>query len=154
MEKTNELSASLYEFLNGRDLEMKQFEAMMLLTVTEDGWPHSAMVSAGEVVALSRSRLRLALWPGTVTSGNMIRSGRAVLVAVHQGAVHYVRLSLSHLPQLTSARHPRERFEAEIMSIREDTAKYADITSGITILLKQQAEVLARWVETLEELRE
>lgn len=154
MEKTNELSVSLYEFLNGRDLEMKQFEAMMLLTVTEDGWPHSAMVSAGEVVALSRSRLRLALWPGTVTSGNMIRSGRAVLVAVHQGAVHYVRLSLRRLPQLTSARHPRERFEAEIMSVREDIAKYADITSGVTILLKQQAEVLKRWGETLTELRE
>lgn len=148
------ISASLFEYLDGSGLEHKQQEAMMLLTVTEDGWPHTAMLSAGEVVALDHGRLRLALWPGTETSGNLIRSGQAVLLAVHQGAVHKIRLAAKRLPALPGARHPRERFEANVLSVREDRAKYAELTSGITFALKGEEQVLQRWKETLEELRE
>lgn len=154
MFEQNEISSSLFELLNGLDLEGKQHVAMMLLTVTEDHWPHSAMVSVGEVVALDRKKLRLALWPGTQTTGNMIRSGQATLVAIHDNAAHYVRLKLSRLPELSHALHPRERFSAEVFSARVDTAKYAEIKSGVTIRLKDPADVLSRWRETILELQE
>ncbi|SMF91619.1 hypothetical protein SAMN05661091_5514 [Paenibacillus uliginis N3/975] len=154
MTKQNEISTSLYELLNGLNLEDKQHEAMMLLTVTEDQWPHTAMVSVGEVVALDTKRLRLALWPGTITAGNIVRSGQATLVAIHDGVAHYVRLRLSRLPELPLARHPRERFTAKVVAVREDTAKYADINSGVTITLKDPVDVLNRWRETILELQE
>lgn len=154
MDLHNEISSSLYELLNGLNLEDKQHEAMMLLTVTEDLWPHTAMVSVGEVVALDRKTLRLALWAGTQTSGNMIRNGQATLVAFHEGIAHYVRLKLSRLPELPEALHPRERFVAEVVSVREDRAKYAEISSGVKITLKDPDEVLNRWRETVQELQE
>lgn len=152
MAERSEISSSLHELLNGLNLEDKQHEAMMLLTVTEDYWPHTAMVSVGEVVALDQKRLRLALWPGTVTTGNIIRSGQATLVAFHAGIAHYVRLKLSRLPELPDACHPRERFAAEVVSVREDVAKYAEINTGVTITLKDPSDVLARWKETILEL--
>lgn len=152
MTQQNEISSSLYELLNGMNLEDKQHEAMMLLTVTEDLWPHTAMVSVGEVVAIDQKTLRLSLWLGTQTTGNIIRSGKATLVALHDGVAHYVRLELSRLPELSMPLHPRERFEAKVVSVREDTAKYAEINSGVKITLKDPDEVLIRWRETILEL--
>lgn len=146
------ISEGLYQWLDGSDLELKQGTAMMLLSVTEDLWPHTAMISVGEIVALDRSRLRLALWPGTVTTGNLLRSGQATLVAIHDGAAHYVRLRLQALPDLPDARHPRQRFAAEVVAVREDIAKYADILSAVKIQLHDPDEVLGRWKETIEEL--
>ncbi|ANA80646.1 hypothetical protein PVOR_04993 [Paenibacillus vortex V453] len=146
------ISEGLYQWLDGSDLESKQGTAMMLLSVTEDLWPHTAMISVGEIVALDRSRLRLALWPGTVTTGNLLRSGQATLVAIHDGAAHYVRLRLQALPDLPDARHPRQRFAAEVVAVREDIAKYADILSAVKIQLHDPDEVLGRWKETIEEL--
>ena len=152
LEHNRAISESFYHYLNGRDLERKQRDAMMLLTVSEDGWPHTAMVSVGEVAAVDGSRLRLALWPGTETSRNLIRAGQAVLLAVHEGAVLKIRLAVQQLPALPDARHPRERFEANVLSVHEDRAKYAEVTSGITFALQDEQQVLRRWKETLEEL--
>ncbi|MGG1877058.1 pyridoxamine 5'-phosphate oxidase family protein [Paenibacillus cisolokensis] len=154
MSENKELPQGLCEWLNGRDLESKSDTAMVLLTVTEDGWPHTAMISAGEVIALDRSRLRLALWPGTVTAGNMKRTGQATLVTVHDGAVHSIRLRVKALPDVEGARHPRQRFAADVVHVREDRAKYAEVLSGVTFRLHDPAEVLKRWSETIAELRE
>lgn len=73
--KSIELSLDVYELLNGQDLMDKQHEAMMLLTVSEDGWPHTAMISVGEIVAINLMELRIGLWPNTSTTDNIIRSG-------------------------------------------------------------------------------
>jgi hypothetical protein len=146
------LSERLIEFLNGKDLESKQHEAMMLLTVTEDGWPHNAMISVGEVIALDEQSFRLSLWQNTTTTLNILRTGKATLVVVYDGIVYYMRLALERLEDLQNAKHPLQRFTAAIISYREDMAKYADITSGIQIQLKDPDSVLKRWKETLEEL--
>lgn len=147
-----EISAELYQLLNGEKLAEKQHEAMMLLTVTEDQWPHIAMISVGEVAAASRNQLRLAIWPNTTTTANLIRTGKATLVAFFAGKAHYVRLSLQHLGALPKAKHERERFLATVVSYREDVAKYATITSGVQIELNDATAVLQRWGETIEEL--
>lgn len=148
----SELSGELYELLNGRDLDTKQHEAMMLLTVSEEGWPHTAMISVGEVIAVDSKRLRLAIWPDTTTTNNMIRTEKATLALVYGGFAHYIKLSLRRLPELPGAKHPRERFEAEIISARSDVAVYADLTTGIQIDLKDESSVIERWRETLTEL--
>ncbi|PAD39530.1 hypothetical protein CHH53_04780 [Terribacillus sp. 7520-G] len=146
-----EISEELYELLNGSDLQDKQHEAMLFMTVTEDGWPHNAMVSVGEVVALDKENLRIALWPGTTTAKNCIRTKKATLVSVYKGKVFYVRLALSPLGVLADAKHPLERFAAKVIFYKEDTAKYAEITSGIHIDLKDPESVLDRWKETIRE---
>lgn len=147
-----ELSTDVYELLNGQELTDKQHEAMMLLTVSEDGWPHTAMVSVGEIVATSRRKLRVGLWPDTSTTANIIRTNKATLVLFFKGKAHYIRLSLVRLEELPTARYQRERFSAKIVSAREDVAKYADITSGIKIELKNSKEVVERWSQTIVDI--
>lgn len=146
------LSEELYQLLDGRDLEAKQHEAIMLLTVGADMWPHTAMISVGELVALDRRHLRLGLWAGTRTADNIIRTGKAAIALCYKGKAHYVKFSLERLEPLPDARFPGERFAAEVTEAREDEAKYAAIASGIQIRLHDPAPVLERWQETVREL--
>ncbi|MEC0127964.1 hypothetical protein [Paenibacillus pabuli] len=147
------LDAKWLEWLSGDHLEQKQHEAMQLLTVSEDAWPHQAMISMGEVIAISPTRLRLALWQGTQTSMNMSRTGKATLIAVHEQSLLHIRLEVSPLSQIRETMVPRDRFEAEVVNVRVDQAPYAEITSGITFQLKDESEAMARWKETIQELR-
>ena len=147
------ISEELFRFLDGNRLEDKNREAMMLLSVSEDGWPHAAMISVGEMVALNHEELRIALWPKTQTVANLKRTKQATLVAVHKGKVHYVRLAIKPLPALKDAKHNRERFQAKVVSVKEDTAKYAEITSGIRFALYDPESVVRRWTETVSELK-
>lgn len=149
---TVSLSPALLELFSGQQLHEKQQLAMPLLTVNEDGYPHQAMVSVGEVIATDSEHLRLALWEGTTTTGNITRTEQALLTFVWQGVSYALRLSLMPLPALPHATYARARFVATIEHIREDTAKYATLTSGITIELHQADDVLERWQQTLQEL--
>ncbi|MBK5458126.1 pyridoxamine 5'-phosphate oxidase family protein [Peribacillus sp. TH16] len=148
-----EMSTEVVDLLNGEDLTDKQHEAMMLLTVSEDGWPHTAMISVGEIVAISGEELRIGLWPDTSTTANIIHTNKATLVLFWRGKAHYIRLSIERLKELPTARYQRERFLARVVSAREDVAKYADITSGIKIKLKNSKEVVERWGQTIEDIR-
>ncbi|TKH09280.1 pyridoxamine 5'-phosphate oxidase family protein [Peribacillus simplex] len=147
-----EMPVEVFDFLNGKDLVDKQHEAMMLLTVSEEGWPHTAMVSVGEIVAISRKELRIGLWPDTSTTANVIRTHKGTLVLFWKGKAQYIRLSLERLKELPNAQYKRERFHAKIIEAREDMAKYAEITSGIKIDLKNPKVVVERWSETIEDL--
>lgn len=147
-----QLPPVLIALFDGEQLDAKMHLAMPLLTVSEDGYPHQAMVSVGEVIAVDPEHLRLALWEGTSTTGNLLRTGQALLTFVWQGISYALRLSLTSLPPLADAVHPRARFVAKVEHIREDTAKYATLTSGITIELHDADEVQRRWQETLQEL--
>ncbi|MBM7645452.1 hypothetical protein JOD45_001663 [Scopulibacillus daqui] len=148
-----QLPANLYELLNGENLADKQHEAMMLLTMDESMWPHTAMISVGEIIAITPERLKLSLWPNTTTTNNIIRTGKAAFVVFFDGAAHYVKLSLEKLPELKGAKYHRERFAADIVSYKGDMAKYAAITSGIQIELKDPDTVIKRWEETIAELK-
>ncbi|MDO3408290.1 pyridoxamine 5'-phosphate oxidase family protein [Saccharibacillus sp. CPCC 101409] len=148
------LNEELFSLLDGRSLADKARLAMTLHTVGEDGYPHQAMVGAGEVLAESRERLRIALWIGTGTTGNLLRTGKALLAVVYGGVSYAIRLDCEPLPELDGARHPRARFAADIVDVRADTAKYAELTSGITIVLHDAPAVVERWIETLEELKQ
>ncbi|TDL91726.1 pyridoxamine 5'-phosphate oxidase family protein [Vibrio vulnificus] len=149
-----EMSEEVFDLLNGKELADKQHEAMMLLTVSEDGWPHTAMISVGEIVAISSKELRIGLWPATSTTANIIRTHKATLVLFWKGKAHYIRLSIERLKELPTARYQRERMLAKVVSTREDVAKYADITSGIKIKLKNSKEVVERWDQTIEDMRQ
>lgn len=147
------ISEDLFHFLDGNELDKKEREAMMLLSVCEDGWPHAAMISVGEIFALNKEELKLALWPKTQTAANLLRTRRATLVAIHKGKAHYIRLKLDPLPTLKDAKYNRERFAAKVVSVKEDTAKYAKITSGIQFDLYDPKSVLRRWEKTISELK-
>lgn len=114
---TQEISTNLFQLLNGKDLASKQHEAMMLLTLSQDQWPHVAMISVGEVIAISSTELKLSLWPNTITTSNIIRNGKATLVIIFNGIAHYIKLSLRKLPELTDANISANDFQPKLFPI-------------------------------------
>ncbi|WP_049803310.1 hypothetical protein [Pseudonocardia dioxanivorans] len=120
-----------------------------LLTVADGGWPHQALISVGEIVALDDVRLRLATWPASTATRNLLATGRATLVAVVDAEVFAVRVEVA----------PRESglelqvFDGRVVEARSDTAPYATVESGIRFRLHDPAAVSSRWRATRSALR-
>jgi hypothetical protein len=76
---TSFMPEEILDFLNGDDLDRKLSEAVRISTVSEDGWPHAAMLSAGEMLALDASEIAMLLYEGSNTSRNLARDGRLTL---------------------------------------------------------------------------
>ncbi|WP_217972133.1 pyridoxamine 5'-phosphate oxidase family protein [Staphylococcus xylosus] len=146
------LTDDLQDLLNGKQLAQKQHIAMILQSITSEGYPHSAMVSVGEVIALDSEHLRIALWPQTQTSISLAEKRKSNLIIIYNNMVSYLELDITLLPSLDNEVYERTRFEATIKSIRQDIAKYADITSGITVEMHEPEQVLNRWNIILQEL--
>jgi hypothetical protein len=146
----------LRDLLESDDLAAAEGFTMLLVTTTEDGWPHMAMVSVGEVVpAGAPNGLRLALWPGSTATRNITPSGRGLLAAVLDGTSYSLRLALERASEVeTPLAGKLARFGARVEGASADAAPYAVLESGVRFRLKDPAEVQARWAELRAALRE
>ena len=150
----NELPDALRQMLDGSDLAGREGLTFLLLTLDEEGWPHVAMLSVGELVAMDKHRLRGALWLHSSTSNNLSQNGRAMLTIVANGNGYYVRLAARRGPDLDLGSDGRlAYFEMEIEDVQEDSTDYATLTSGVTFRLKQPEQVVPRWQHTVDALR-
>jgi hypothetical protein len=128
---------------------------VMLMSVGEDGWPHLALLSIGEVVVMDDRRLRTALWPGSTAVRNLARSRRCTLAAVVDEASYTVRVSVRSRGELAIAGAGRRAvFDAHVEESRIDVAPYAVLDSGIRFRLTSRAPALARWAATRAALRD
>jgi flavin reductase (DIM6/NTAB) family NADH-FMN oxidoreductase RutF len=151
---SNELPADVVKTIDGTDLETRSGEAIRLITVGEDGWPHAAQLSVGEVLAVNPAELLVAIWPQSHTAQNLRREGRLTLALVANGALLEMRahatLEAEHQTKLDLA-----VFRVKVQSVREHRATYADVTSGVSFRLHDRERTLARWrdqVDTLKKL--
>ncbi|MGE1113710.1 hypothetical protein ACQJ0K_18335 [Priestia megaterium] len=142
-----ELPKAVRVFLNGKDLERKQHDAMLLSTVTSEGFPHVAMISAGELIAISSLRVKLLVWKDTTSSTNMIQNHRATVTLVIEGKAYYIKLLLKKEASVLSG---YELFTGEVAGVKEDYAKYAVLTSGIQFQLHNSKEILSRWNQSIK----
>lgn len=147
------IPADLAAALDGSRLADRVGDTYLLLTTSEAGWPHVAMLSAGEVLAVSESELRLGLWPGTRSSENLARSGRAVLMAVRPPATYYLRLRGGALGEVPVEDRHLAVFAAEIEDVLEDVVDYARVTQGIRFELADAPRVVAHWAAAIAALR-
>lgn len=147
-----QISSELLELLNGKNLASKRHEAMMLQTVTEDGWPHGH-----DQRRRNHCPERNRYPPGSLerhhNNGKYRphRPGDACHMLERQSPL--CQAVPIRTARIKGAKHPRARFSGTVESTREDIVKYADIISGIQIELKDEEAVIKRWEETLEELR-
>jgi hypothetical protein len=143
--------ADVLNYLNGEDL-LSKTQALRLSTVDPDGWPKAALLSAGEVVAISDRRLRLAVFANSGTAANLELDGRLTLSMVLNGGMCSLRLRARKcgegMPELSLA-----FFETEIERVRTHVAAYADITGGLTFALHDPPAVLDRWQRQIAALR-
>jgi hypothetical protein len=144
------LPDGLVRLLGGDELEARVGLTIELLTVDPDGWPGVALLSAGEVLALDRSTVRLALWPDSRTTANLARTGQGLLTLVDDGAAFGIRLETGPLADLPG---PLAAFHGHVATVRRDEVGYARLTSGITFELPDPPQVVARWRATIAALR-
>ena len=150
----NEIPAEIRPLFAGADLAAPEGLTFLLLSTTESGWPHVAMLSVGEVLGLDERHLRLALWRGSTASTNLAQTGQATLALVHDGAAYSLRCTARGGADLRMEGHGALTvFDLQVAEALEDVAPYAQLTSGVTFRLNDPDEVLPRWRETIAALR-
>lgn len=149
------LPKPVFALLRGDDLRAHLGLTLLLLSETQDGWPHLALLSVGETLALSPNRLRLALWPQSTATANLAGHGRATLALVHGAASYSARFNAERAQDLKlDEDHVLAVFNAQVIEVFQDVAPYATLTSGIIYELHDPEIVLARWERTIRALRE
>jgi flavin reductase (DIM6/NTAB) family NADH-FMN oxidoreductase RutF len=91
--EAHELSPGLVKYLDGSRLSERVGEAIRVTTVDEDGWPHAALLSVGEILAVDQKHLNFAIWANSKTTKNIERTGRISIAMVHEGALWEVNLN-------------------------------------------------------------
>jgi Pyridoxamine 5'-phosphate oxidase len=147
----NAVPAEVARYLDGTDLLAKT-QALRLSTIDAAGWPHAALLSAGDMVALPSGRVRFVLFPQSATTANLARDGRVSLTLALDGGMCELRMRARRLAH-SSPDVPLAFFEAEVEAARTHVAPYADVTSGVTFALHDSQAVLPRWQRQIAAMR-
>ena len=147
----NAVPAEVARYLDGADLLAKT-QAMRLSTLDPAGWPHAALLSAGDMVVLSSERIRFALFPQSTTVANLMSDGRITITLALDGGMCEMRLYARPLSQ-SSPDMPLAFFEATVETTRVHVAPYAAVVSGLTFELHDPQAVLPRWQRQIAALR-
>jgi hypothetical protein len=143
--------AEVARYLDGTDLLTKS-QALRLSTIDVAGWPHAALLSAGDMIAMPSGRLRFALFPQSATTANLTRDGRLTVSLSLDGGMCELRLRANRLAD-SSPDVPLAFFEAEVETVRNHKAPYAEVIQGITFALHDPHAVLPRWTRQIAALR-
>ena len=138
-------------YLDGADLQNKT-QALRLSTVDAAGWPHAALLSAGDMVALPGGRIRFAVFKDSGTAANLARDGRVTVTLALDGGMCEIRMRARRLIH-SPADLPLTFFEAEVQTTRTHIAPYAALVSGFTFALHDPQSALPRWRRQIEALR-
>jgi hypothetical protein len=145
------IPAGVVHYLDGNELLTKT-QALRLSTVDAEGWPHAAVLSAGDIVVMPSGRIRLALFPQSSMTSNLEREGRLTMALALDEGICELRLRARRLAHSTPD-VPLAFFEAEVENVRQHVAPYASVTGGITFALHDPEAVLPRWRRQIAALR-
>lgn len=138
-----ELSAKLFNRLNGEDLASKAGKAIVLLTVDDQSRAHPAMLSYYEVVAKDPKTIDLAIGKTSTTARNLRRTGKVTLLITDRGVNFYIKAHAREIRESMATVAFMSLFRAEIEEILEDQEPDAMITSGVTFSRPEKKEVSA-----------
>lgn len=141
------LPPDLVAWFDGTDLESKAGVAYPLITVDESGSPRINMSSAGELLAMDDSTLRVVLWPHTNTGRNLAAGRPAMVCVVAPGSVRYVRGTATRLESPGEL----ECFELTVTALESDSHDGMPVSTAITFdtVKPGRDEVLASWRDQL-----
>lgn len=86
-----ELPEAAVAMLDGSQAHEQVGKIALLLTVDDDGFPHVALLSPGEVLACGKSEVRLALYGSGKTIENIASRSRLTLAILEPGLCCYVK---------------------------------------------------------------
>src|SRR3979411_3032534 len=118
----NQLPDSVRRLLDGSNLASREVLTFMLLTTDDAGWPHMALLSVGELVAMDERTLRAGLWLHSSTRKTLTQAGRAMLTLIADGNGYYVRLAAQRGPDLDLGAEGRlAYFVMQVEEVQEES---------------------------------
>ena len=123
--------------------------AIVLCSVDEHGWPHPAMVSSLELIALDARNIRLALHGASRSTRNLRANGRLTIVLADERGVFYLKGDVLMLAPFMAADQELATFNMRVDSVLQDDAtayEGARVTTGIDIARGAIDEARARTV--------
>ena len=153
----SELPSDLLVRLSGRNLESVASKAIQIVTVDASGWPHPALLSYFEVVATSATRIRLAAYATSTTSGNLRRAGKLTLVVIDERVAYYVKAHAVEIARTLQSTEWNAAFDCRIEQVLADEVNEeyepgAYVASGVTYLNPRRTQELERARLLLAEL--
>jgi hypothetical protein len=150
---SDRLPPEILEAFSGEIPEAKIGLAYLLVSIDPDGRPRPCMLSAGEILAVDETKLRVALWPGTHTAENLARGVPTVICFVSPGIVLYVKGAASAMDPVEGAE--LARFEIAVSSVEADIHPGMPVTQTITFGVESMdaATVAESWRRQIEFLR-
>jgi hypothetical protein len=143
---------ALAQRLDGSDPAAEEGFTPLLVTVDAEGWPHIALLSAGEVLIVDQ-RIRMALWARSTATEDLDRSGRGLVYAVVGDDALGLRVKCHRGPDIDEPGTRLATFECRVEDAFSDKVGYAELRSGITFVLVRPDRDLARWKRTISALR-
>jgi hypothetical protein len=155
----HELPDDLLEALSGRDLAAVADRVVVVSTTDEGGFPHPALLSYFEVVAIDRRTIRLATYAESRTTRNATRDGRLTLIFVDAEFVYYVKGAVRQLAAAMRATPYNAKLDVQVQEVLRDAPDPvrepgAHISSGIRYVNPQRSVELERARLVIAELRE
>jgi hypothetical protein len=108
--------------------------AIVICSIDEHGWPHPAVLSTYEVVAIDTRNIRLATHAASRTTRNLKADGRLTLILVDVGTAYYVKGDVLLLVASMKSAPALAMFNLRVDSVlADDPLAYeeARITTGI-----------------------
>lgn len=152
------LPDDLFARLNGRGLVDLADRVIAVCTVDEHGYPHPALLSYFEVVALDRRTLRLATYAESRTTSHAQRAGTLTLIFVEAEFVYYVKGAVRLLDASMRTTPFNAKLHVDVTDVLRDAPDPvrepgAAITTGIRYVNPQRAMDLERAERVIAELR-
>ncbi len=138
----NQLPDSIVRLLDGTDLPQRWGQTLLLTTVDNNGFPHFAILTYGEILSVGPTELRIGMYPNSSTTRNMQARPEATLLMVVGEAIYYIKGRAASRPSKSEA---TVRFDITPEAILVDDEPGARITSGITFELATGKEA---WLQT------
>jgi hypothetical protein len=154
------LPSELFERARGHDLAARVGIAVVIVTTDDAGWPHPAMLSYGDLVAVDSRRIRVAVHRTSRTAANLRRSGRLTFCFIDAGLVCYVKATVEGHREPMPGFPVLARFDTTVETVlldaaRTDSEPGAAVRDGIRFSLgRPVAAVLGEWQATVRALRE
>jgi hypothetical protein len=150
--KEAELSTDLINYLDGTKLRERIGSGIRLTTIDEDGWPHAALLSVGEVLATDPNHICFVISPHSTTTRNIERTGRLSMSIVYEGSMLEIRL-LAKRSGDAGTGHNTAIFQADVLTVQVHSVPYAELLTGVTYRLKEPDVIVQRWEEQIGVLR-
>jgi hypothetical protein len=151
------LDEALFRRLSGGDPASRAQEAILIATTDDRGRPHPALLSYGEVLAVTPALLRVAVPATSTTARNLGARGALTLCLIGPDGVAYLKTAARALPAEPSLdAQGLVAFEAAVEDVLVDApaaGEKAHLTSGIAFTTDDPESQERAWAARLEGLR-